>query len=104
MNIIDHIQGKSPWGVSRSPKWDETRKTFLCDHPECAVCNTRKGLEVHHELPFHIAPALELDPTNLITLCRDHHFLFGHLLDWKSFNETVKLDARTWNSKILERP
>jgi len=104
MNIIDHILGKSPWGVKRSPKWEEVRKIFLCDHPECAVCHVRKKLNVHHIKPFHLFPALELVVTNLITLCRDHHFLFGHLLSWKSYNEDAVTDAHDWSDKINTRP
>jgi 5-methylcytosine-specific restriction enzyme A len=91
-------------GVPRSPKWEEVRKAFVKEHPTCAVCGSKKDLNCHHKLPFHINPALELDPTNLITLCRDHHFLFGHFLNWKSFNKDVEADSTLWTTKIENRP
>ena len=40
---------------------------------------------------------MELDPTNLITLCeikgREHHLLLGHLDDWESYNVNVRRDV-----------
>jgi 5-methylcytosine-specific restriction protein A len=65
-------------------------------------------LEVHHVRPFHLNPALELLPTNFITLCespgRDCHCAIGHLMDWKAFNPTVRMDAAWMLSKIKHRP
>lgn len=103
-NLKDKISGRVPPGTQRSDKWPEVEKAFLKDNPHCGVCKTDKDLNVHHVRPFHLEPALELDPSNLITLCRDHHFLFGHLLDWKSFNVSVVADASSWDSKIKNRP
>ena len=39
---------------------------------------------------------LELDERNLITLCEageNHHFVVGHLGDWRSYNPEVRGDA-----------
>jgi hypothetical protein len=47
---------------------------------------------------------LELDRANLITLCRDHHFWFGHLGSWSSWNANVREDAAIWRAKIANRP
>jgi hypothetical protein len=44
-------------------------------------------------IPFHIRPNLELDPSNLITLCRGHHLYVGHNGNWKLWNPRVREDA-----------
>jgi 5-methylcytosine-specific restriction endonuclease McrA len=108
-NIKDAIQGKAPLGATRSPKWQTTRKHHLEKNPTCAVCSGTEKLEVHHINPFHEKPELELDPTNLITLCESKsygivcHLAFGHLGDYKSSNPTVKIDSKFWNKKLKSR-
>lgn len=92
----------------RSGKWPKVEKAFIAEHPECAVCG-HKGtkdnpLNVHHRLPFHKFPQLELDPENLIVLCRVHHEWWGHLGEWKSWNVDVAKDAKIWRKKIENRP
>lgn len=110
-------------GHARSPEWSRVEKAHLLREPACVACGYQgKGLQVHHIKPFHLHPALELDPNNLITLCeikeRDHHLLIGHLDNWESYNEHVKDDARrfykktadqiradlAWQKKMLKRP
>jgi 5-methylcytosine-specific restriction protein A len=91
-------------GLKRSPLWPATRDRFLKRNPACAVCGTTKRLEVHHRIPFHLCPNLELEPCNFITLCEPHHLLFGHLGNWSSYNAAVAEDAATWQRKIRERP
>lgn len=94
--------------VRRSGKWPEVRKTHLKASPTCVACGAAKRLEVHHILPFHAFPLLELDRDNLLTLCEGDgcncHFTFGHLLDWRSWNSTVIEDCRTWLAKVKVRP
>lgn len=96
------------FGAARSPKWSAVRKSYLALHPKCAVCGKKSTLispnEAHHCKPFHLDASLELDPKNLITLCRVHHQWWGHLGSWKSFNATVREDAAEWNTKITNRP
>lgn len=47
--------------------------------------------------PFHLHPELELDQSNLITLCEkpghDCHFTFGHFHNWALFNPDVIADT-----------
>ena len=68
------------------------------------------NLEVHHIKPFHLNPALELDPINLATLCESKkdgvncHLWFGHLGNFKSFNVDVIADALFWFNKLKNRP
>lgn len=91
-------------GESRSSLWPSVRNAFIKQHPVCAVCGSRKDLNVHHVQPFHTDPRQELNPMNLITLCRVHHEWWGHLGSWKSWNERVREDSTEWNGKIVHRP
>jgi 5-methylcytosine-specific restriction endonuclease McrA len=77
----------------RAPGWDKLRASHLKFNPVCEICGTRRSLEVHHSYPVHLFPELEMIPEFLITLCREHHYTFGHLCNWKNFNEV-------WNERI----
>jgi 5-methylcytosine-specific restriction enzyme A len=94
----------------RSPQWAAVRKAFLKNNAVCALCGSKTTLEVHHKKPFHLYPELELDPTNLITLCESKkngvtcHLFFGHLGDYKSFNKTIDKDVKAWNKKLEKKP
>ena len=109
-HIRDRISGKIPSGSQRSGHWPTVRKEHLLKNPKCAVCGGDKKLEVHHIRPFHLHPELELNPSNLITLCESKdngvncHLLCGHLGSFKSFNVNVKRDSSSWIKKILGRP
>lgn len=96
--IKDRIQGKAPKGAKRSPRWRAVRREHLKHHPTCAACGGSVKLQVHHLIPFHVAPDLELDPSNLITLCEAGkygvkcHQLLGHrgdfrLINWNCVND-----------------
>jgi 5-methylcytosine-specific restriction endonuclease McrA len=86
----------------RSSKWKAVRDAFVEKHPECEACGSRQKLAVHHILPFHERPELELEESNLVTLCQEHHFRIGHDPDgpegpekpnWSKSNPNVKQDA-----------
>jgi len=50
-------------------------------------------LQVHHVVPFSIAAGLELDPTNLLTLCMgefDCHLKLGHGGSFRYYNPHVR--------------
>ena len=81
---------------TRSPEWSKVREVFLDDNPFCAACGSHADLQVHHVKPFHLHPELELDPTNLITLCmdvNDCHINIGHGDSFKAYNPNVREDA-----------
>lgn len=82
---------------SRSSKWPVLRKRWLAIQPKCQSCGKTTKLEVHHIIPVHIHPELELDDTNLITLCENPvfncHFVIGHGLNWLSYNQDVIQDS-----------
>lgn len=95
-------------GKTRSPHWAHVEKEHLSKEPACMACGYRgKGLQVHHIKPFHLHPHLELEPTNLITLCevkgRDHHLLLGHLDQWASYNEHVREDVKRHHGKSAKQ-
>jgi len=104
--LKDRIQGKAPKGAKRSSKWRKVRKEHLKNNPRCAICNSKKKIEVHHIIPFHIAPDKELDMDNLMTLCENKkygincHLLVGHLGNYRRVNVSCKIDAITWNMKL----
>jgi 5-methylcytosine-specific restriction endonuclease McrA len=91
--------------AKRSPRWSTVRKEHLSQNSECAACGSTKDLEVHHIIPVHIDQDKELDPSNLITLCsKQCHFIFGHLMNYKSWNKDVIEDCRVYYNKIQSRP
>lgn len=51
-------------------------------------------------LPFHLVPELELDPANLICLCRKCHLVFGHLGCWQCCNPEVEADAKAYRQRL----
>jgi len=107
-HLIDAAKGKHPITAVRSARWPTVRKQHLEKFPTCAVCGGDAKLQVHHRRPFHLHPELELEESNLITLCEapghNCHLIFGHLLNFRSFNPDVGSDASTWSNKISQRP
>jgi 5-methylcytosine-specific restriction protein A len=105
-HVKDVIQGKAAVGQKRSSKWPTVRKHHLKSHPSCAVCNGTEVIEVHHIVPYHKNPELELDPNNLITLCESKsygivcHRAIGHLGDYKKTNTNVVNDSAYWNKRL----
>lgn len=80
----------------RSSKWDSVRDAFLLEHPVCAACGSSKKLQVHHIVPFHLHPELELDVGNLIVLCMDEnecHLEIGHGGSFRCYNPRVVVHA-----------
>ena len=108
--VNSDIRLKVPAGRKRSKKWRKVRQAHLKKYPQCVVCGSRdkKRNQVHHIIPFHIKPELELDESNLITLCessrKNCHFQFGHLYSWRSYNTDVVKDTKIWHIKIQNRP
>jgi hypothetical protein len=106
--LKDRLSGKAPRGSRRSSRWRGVRDRVLKERPGCAVCGGLKWLEVHHVVPFHVRPELELEDTNLIILCEkptgNCHLIFGHLGNYRSWNEGVVGDASEWLAKVKSRP
>ena len=106
---LSSLMGGDPrlCGASRSPRWSAVRKQFLIKNPKCAACGGSSNLEVHHKKPFHLFRELELDPSNLITLCdatnRLCHIRVGHCWNWEAWNPFVVEDAAMELKRMLER-
>jgi hypothetical protein len=104
--IKDRIVGKAPKGAKRASGWRKVRKQHLKNHPRCYVCGSKKKIEVHHIVPFHVAPDLELEPDNMMTLCErkkygiNCHLLIGHFGNYQRVNTNCRTDAVTWRSKL----
>lgn len=109
-HLVDASVGKHPIGMARSPHWPAVRQAHLLQQPVCAVCGGTLKLQVHHIRPFHLHPDLELEPSNLVTLCEANkgglncHLAFGHLSNFRSFNPDVIEDAKKWAIKLTTRP
>ena len=90
----------------RSPEWRKVRKAYAEQFPICAICNTNKDINVHHIKPFHLYPHLELEPTNLVTLCRSKylgfncHMHIGHGGNFKYYNPWLKQDIQNLRNII----
>jgi len=80
----------------RSSHWPKVEHEFLELNPVCECCGSSKKLNVHHKKPFHLFPELELEPSNLITLCMDKkcHILLGHGDNFKAYNPNVEEDVK----------
>lgn len=92
-------------GKPRSGQWPRVRREHLRRFPTCAACGRSKDIEVHHVVPFSVAPDRELEPSNLLSLCADPcHLVFGHLLNFRSHNPTVRTDAAVYLDKVRNRP
>ena len=91
--------------VSRSGAWKRIAKGHLRTEPNCAICGRSKPVTVHHIIPTSVAPELELEPSNLITLCKQSHtskgchFTIGHRNNWKSYNPTIRTTAHNARTK-----
>ncbi len=95
------------YGVPRHAKWDKVRREHLENNRSCLVCDIKLGLDVHHIIPYWQRPDLELDLKNLVTLCGppwNHHFWWGHLGSWKSYNLRIERDAEWFKRRVESRP
>jgi len=102
--VEDVLRPTAMGSEPRSPRWGAVRAKYIKEHPECSACGDKDELEIHHVKPYHEDRSLELEPDNLITLCRDCHFYFGHLKSWRSWNVTVREDAVSFRKRVEERP
>ena len=106
-HLVDRVAGRLPMGVRRSRKWREVRREHLDKNPICVVCHSKKKRVVHHLVPVSVAPELELEKDNLITLCTSKkygincHLLVGHLGNYKSANPDCASDSWDWYRKIM---
>lgn len=97
-HAFDRWQGKAAPGQRRHKDWPKTKRGYKKVRPNCEACGRggRWSVDVHHIIPFQLAPDLELDPENLITLCTGKlrgggcHLLLGHGMSFRTFNPSVR--------------
>jgi 5-methylcytosine-specific restriction endonuclease McrA len=90
-------------GVPRSSKWPAARDKWLREHPACVVCG-RPAEAVHHSIPFHVRPDLELDESNFESVCDADHFRVGHLGDWQWWNAKFREAAMLCRMGMMKGP
>lgn len=81
----------------RSPHWRAVEKAHLAREPACVACGGVERLQVHHVIAFEADPSLELEPSNLLTLCegpRLCHLLIGHGGSFRFYVPDVRRLAR----------
>ena len=104
--LRDRITGKAEPGDKRNTSWRKIRLAHLEKNPRCFICDSSKSVEVHHIIPYNLAPDLELDSNNLMSLCESKkygincHLLVGHLGNYRRINPSVIVDATTWKLKL----
>jgi cytochrome c553 len=89
--------------AERSSKWPALRRAYLTANPTCAACGGPATV-VHHVLPFHLYPKLELEWGNLMAFCGECHFVVGHRGNWRDYNPCAREDAayRLWDRQARE--
>jgi 5-methylcytosine-specific restriction enzyme A len=103
INLVKHYFRDIGVDAKRSSKWPTVEKHFKETHPTCAACGSKNRLNVHHCKPFHLDPALELDPNNLITLCMDTKECHLHIGHGGSFKQYCP-DVRKYAAEALAHP
>ena len=88
--------------INRSSQWTKVRALHLKHYPKCVLTDISykevDDMEVHHVKSFHEHPELELEPSNLRTIRRPFHWLFGHFLNWEKINSHFDEDIITQKS------
>jgi 5-methylcytosine-specific restriction protein A len=94
-----------PVEAVRSRKWRGLRDVFVRGQV-CAACGGTTLLDVHHIIPYHLAPELELDDMNFIVLCmardRHCHLIFGHGGEFMAYNPHVLMDSEAARFSLMQ--
>lgn len=96
VNVAKSLFREHNKNTKRSPQWPGVEHKFRKSSPTCAACGCTTRIQVHHVKPFHMHPELELDPSNLISLCmgpNECHLKIGHGDNFKDANPNVREDA-----------
>ena len=93
------------FGVARDPKFAKLSKDMIAEVGGLCQMGKHKPtllnpLNSHHVLPFHTNKSEELNPKNLIVLCRFHHFAHGHFFSWRDSNPRIKEEAVAFNKTL----
>lgn len=100
MNVTRHILNiTAPDGATWSGKWQKAKRKYYKKHEKkCAVCSSKKKIQLHHKLPRHLFPELALDERNFIPLCNRKgitcHLIHGHMGSYFTYNSNIVEVAR----------
>jgi 5-methylcytosine-specific restriction endonuclease McrA len=89
-------------GTPRSGGWNSLRDRFIEENNECLACGKKDDLECHHILDFANYPELELEWSNLVTLCQRCHLVIGHLNSYHRVNPNVIHDSKLLRSRHIK--
>ena len=109
--MIDYILSffeNRTFGATRSPKFAQLSREMIKEAGGLCQMGMHKPtlfnpLNSHHILSFHTTPAEELNPKNLVVLCRLHHFIHAHLKNWSDSNPDILSDCDALNNKIMHK-
>ena len=102
----------APFTSKRSDRWESFAKKCKGEHPQCAYCGEYgddKAIEAHHKHAFELMsasqrgsdePGGELDPANIILLCRPDHLAIGHNGNFKTSNPNVEADCKSHSDEL----
>lgn len=105
INWIYELFDRRTFGATRSPKFAELSKDMIKDAGGVCAFGLHKPtllnpLNTHHIDAFHNNPALELVKSNLIVVCRFHHYAHCHFFNWKDINPNVREDAKIFTDEV----
>jgi hypothetical protein len=75
------------------------------EHSRCAWCG-RPARTVHHKIPVHVDPSLEMVRSNWQPTCGDDgpcHFHLAHRGDWRAFEGEPDAEAARNLARIKAR-
>lgn len=87
-------------GKPRSPQWPKKEKEYKAAHPQCTCCGSKANLQVHHKVPYHVKPELELEDSNLMAACRYCHFVVCHENNWSNVVTDVDKQAKFHRDRV----
>ncbi len=88
--------------MRKQRKWLDVSRKYRRENPRCAICGTTANIEIHHILPFKEHPELELEPSNLISLCgkwNNCHLIHGHLGNYNNYNRNLLQTIQSLKNK-----
>ena len=101
--MLTWLRRKAEEVFGRSGQWAKVRREHLAKEPRCIACGRDDDLEVHHVVPYHVDPTLELSPANLCTVCADPcHLVHAHLMNWTRSNPNVREDCERYSQRMAE--
>lgn len=102
---LKHKWEQSKYKTSKGYKWRKLRNKYIGKNPYCEICGyySLKN-DVHHIIPKHIAPDLEYDKNNLMTLCSRYkcHLRFGHFGNYSKYYNPHIRELKSIGKKMIE--